>query len=163
MRLARTDRPRGLVGPVMAMARPKRPSAERELVIAATERMTGSARARASRLARQVAREAAAFVDREPGDLSDALLLAEAVIAPSPAFLLATVADVNTAALFIDARARRYIARGCQQLSPAAWAAETAELTAELGEVLTDRYRKLLLPQTLGVNRVFSQKEGAGS
>jgi hypothetical protein len=141
----------------MAMARPRLPDVERELVIAAAAGTAGSARAMAARLARQVAREAVAFVDREPGDLADALVRAEAALAPTPVFLLATLPEIDTAALVMVARTRRYAARGCRQLAAEAWRAEGEAVTEEVGEALAERYRRHLATQKVGVNRVFPQ------
>lgn len=136
--------PRGIVA-VYAMARPARPERERELVRELTAGMGGTARARATRAARLVAAEAVAFLAADPDDVTDrVLLLARASLSRTPAYLLATCPEIDTAAIVLGARTRRFQARGGRQIGPDAWARETEEVVAETSTLLAERFRRHL-------------------
>jgi hypothetical protein len=77
-------------------------------------------------------------------DLSDPLIAALAELrhlsASSPIELLARCPQIDTATKLLEARAERFRARGCRQLSDAAWTAETAILARDLEQKLANRY-----------------------
>lgn len=127
---------------VMAMARPRRPAHEAALVRDLTASMGGSVRARATRAARMVAAEAVAYLDTDPEDPTDQLIAAVRSLAPvSPARRLATCPDLDTVALVLAGRTRRFQARGGRQLGADAWRRESEEVAAETAAILAERYR----------------------
>ena len=132
-----------IVGRVMAMARPCRPASEGELVRQAAQSLTGSARQRALRIAKDVA--AVAVRDAELND-DDAMLLitARQMLSYDPTIRLATEAEFDTVGMVNAERARRFAERGCRQLSPYDWRTETAAIERALTGRLARRYRALL-------------------
>lgn len=135
---------RGLVGPVMAMARPRRPEAEREAVREAVAGSTGSAIERARRLAHAVASAALADIDRDPADHVIVLLRG---LSPSPVDRLSTSAEIDTSGLIVAERLRRLRARGGRRLSERETEAEDAEVLGAVAATLSRRYRKILSAQ----------------
>lgn len=134
-------RPRGLIGPVMGMARPARPPSERETVVAAAKSVKGaSANEKAGKIAAQVARRTIEFADTDP--MSRALL--RVTTQPTPIETLATCPIIDTLRLVNERRAKRFEERGCQQLGPLEWAAETRAIEYEVSTLLTHRYRRWL-------------------
>lgn len=132
-------KPRGLQS-VYAMARPRRPAAERAAVIAAAGRQ-GSAAQRAARLAETVARAALADID---GDPADRVIAALRSIEPTPVDILATDAEIDTASLIVAERVRRMQCRGGRRLAERAWPADDDETVRAVAETLARRYRKQL-------------------
>ncbi|OHT22186.1 hypothetical protein [Edaphosphingomonas haloaromaticamans] len=132
--------PRGLIGPIYAMARPRRPGAERETVIAAAG-TNGSASNRARQLARAVAAAALADIDRDPAEHVIRLLRD---LAPTPLDTLAISAEIDTAGLVIAERVRRLRARGGRRLSDREALSEDSEVIAAVASILSERYRRYL-------------------
>lgn len=131
--------PRG-ISRVYAMARPRRPGAEKLAVRAAADG-PGSAKARAQRLARAVAVRTLEEMDRQPHEQVITLL---ATLDPSPVAVLATDADIDTAALIRAERARRAEARGGRRLPEAEWPAEDRDVLESVRATLAERYRRHL-------------------
>lgn len=147
--------PRALIGPVMAVARgPARPPLEarlvREAVAAAPSQSPREPLARD--LARRVVQELAAFL-AEP---DDPLLAALGEVArkafPSPAAALATDPDVDTLALFIEARVEALRNRCGRGLSPADDAAERRAIMANVEARLAGRYVRHLRAHSCNPN-----------
>jgi len=132
--------PRGLIGPVFAMSRPRRPAAERDAVIAAAG-PTGSAAQRARRVAQAVALAAIADVDRDPAERILALLRD---LSPTPVDVLATAPEMGTAQMILSERVQRLRNRGGRRLSERAQDSEDKEIIAAVASVLSERYRRLL-------------------
>ncbi len=140
VQLAERTRPRGVAGPVLQMARPRRPVAERDAVrAAATGR--GTAAQRALHLARAVAKRTLAEIDRDPEEHIFRLLRD---LEPSPLDVLATSPEIDTAALFVAERVRRLRDRAGRRLSDGELDIEDTEIIAAVTRKLTDRYRKHL-------------------
>jgi hypothetical protein len=133
-------RPRGLIGPVFAMARPRRPPAEANLVRAAADG-PGCASQRALRLAARVAKATLADVDAVE---TDPVLVLLHALALNPVHQLATDPEIDTAALFRAERAKRADARGGRRLPEREWAAEDREIMATITAALARRYRGAL-------------------
>lgn len=135
-----------IVGPVMAMARPPRPLRERMAVLQAAEVLTcPSNRAKAAKIARQVAVDAVAYLDADPveqrlGDLHAAF----APPPPSPITTLARCPEIDTVGLVARRRAERFEARGYRQIGPLEWVNETQGIISEVSVVLAERYRRFL-------------------
>lgn len=136
------NRPRGLLGPIMAMGRPARPFAEREAVRAAVAGMTGSAAQRARRLASTVAEIALREID---GDSGDRLLLLLRALDASPAAVLATDAEIDTGATIRAERVRRLEAAGGRRTPPAEWDAEDRDVLRVVTDQLAKRYARHLV------------------
>lgn len=128
---------------VFAMARPRRPASEREALFAAAGE-SGSARARAARVARQVVAYLAAADGEDPSDVPALARRLAAQLSPTPIDTLATSADADTAALIRSRRLAAFEARECHQLGPDAWAAETRKIMREVEAILSRRYARLL-------------------
>jgi hypothetical protein len=139
----RTDPPAAIVGPVMAMARPVRPTSEIALVRAAAMPLAGqSARSAGAIIAKKVTTEALAYLDLDPL----LAVLASAEQTPkSSCTRLAQCPEIDTVADVIRLRVSRYRARGCRQLSTTEREAETRDIAREIERMLTDRYRRHLL------------------
>lgn len=134
--------PRAVVSPVLAMARPRRPSAERAAV-RALARTGSSARCQANRIAHSVV--AAYLADLNRTDpLERALFEAAQHVSPDPLHKLATSPDYGVAELFARERIVRFESRECCQLTPAAWDSETQEIAAKVRRQLARRYRDFL-------------------
>lgn len=107
--------------------------------------MGGTVRARATRAARMVASEAVAYLDTDPDDVTDRLILiAQAQGGGSPAYTLATCPEIDIASIVIAARTRRFQARGGRQLSERAWSKETIDVLNETAALLAERFRRHL-------------------
>ena len=130
--------PRGVLR-VYAMARPRRPAAEREAVRAAADGR-GSAAQRASRLADRVAAAALSYVDADPADRLLEIVRAD----KSPIDTLATDAEIDTASLIVAERKRRLECRGGQHLPERQWLIEDRATVAAVASQLAERYRRHL-------------------
>lgn len=128
----------------MAMARPRRPVAEAEMLRAAWGALCPDLppRQAAHRLAKEVAERVAAEADMEP--FPRALAAAERMLQPDPIATLADDPEIDTGAPFRAERLSRYEARGCTQLGPLDWRRETKEITTELRRKLSLRYERTL-------------------
>lgn len=125
------------------MARPKRLPGERAAVAAAFAEMVPglSDRSRARNLAERVVRELiAASCRTDPMEI--ALAAAVRVTAADPAVVLAHDPEIDLAAELRRERMAKFEARGCSQLGPAAWDAETIELAQVLVERFAERFRR---------------------
>jgi hypothetical protein len=142
--------PRGIVGPIMAMARPARPVAEAAAVKAAAKALGRhrSVNAVSRDIARQVVADLMRYLDL---DLADPMIAAlaelEAHAEPSPITRLARCPEIDTAAQILDRRASLYRARGCRQLSALDRAAETRAIAALVEQHLSARYARHLRKQ----------------
>lgn len=139
--------PRGLIGPVLAMARPARPDAEgRAVRIAArTFCRERSSSAVATDIARQVVADVIAYLDLDLADpLIGALAELDAITEPTPVTVLARCPTIDTAAEILERRLARFRGRGCRQLSAAEWQAETRIVAAEVEHKLALRYARHL-------------------
>ena len=125
---------------VFAMARPKRPARERELVICAAG-VDGRVSDRARRLAGRVAAEALADLDTAP---SDRIISTLRGLDPSPSIQLAVDRDVDTAALIRAERQRRLESRLYRRLSPAEADAEDLSILEAVANKLNNRYARIL-------------------
>lgn len=133
--------PRGLIGPIWAMARPRRPDEERAAVCNAAG-VRGSASVRAARLAARVAVAAIAAVDED----EEPIIAILHELAADPVAMLARDPDIDTAALVRSERAKRCEARGGRRLRERDWPAEDAQVVARITAVLARRYRGFLKP-----------------
>lgn len=131
--------PRGIVA-VYAMARPRRPAVERDLVRQAAGRAGGAAE-RAVRLARRVAAATMLEMDAEETDRVLQLLRA---IAADPMTRLASDPEIDTAALIRSEREKRAAGRGGRRLRERDWPAEDREILAAVSDTLSRRYRAML-------------------
>lgn len=136
----------------MAMARPRRPAREADLVDEAAGMIVAELGVRpisaiARVLAESVVREAIAELESEADPFASALAAVARQFEASPITELATSPQVDTATEITSRRVQRFQARGCTQLSSAAWTAETAALAAEVAGVLTRRYARHLRAQ----------------
>lgn len=125
---------------VWAMARPRRPDAERVAVLAAVD-SNGSAEARAMRLARVVVQETIADIDRDPSERVIALLRS---LDPSPVQSLASDPEIDTAALIRSERQARLDGRGGRRLREAEWAIEDREVSRAAVATLARRYARII-------------------
>lgn len=140
--------PRALIGPVMAMARgPARPPLEARLVREAIDAVAPRSAPReplARDLARMVVEELTAFLAEPDEPLLAALGEVARKAFPSPAVALATDPDVDTLALFIDARVDALRDRCGRGLPPSEDAAERRAIMADVEARLTGRYLRHL-------------------
>lgn len=142
--------PKALIGPVMAMARPSRPTAEVAAVRAASEdvsRETGlrSVPLLAAEIARQVVEEMLYDLETEQDDrLIAALNAVKRQLMPSAISTLATCPDIDTAADYVARRVQRVQARSGKYLSPADQQREKSAISAELQSFLAARYSRHL-------------------
>lgn len=136
-----------IIGSVMAMARPRRPLSEAQLVRSAAAKLAKdqSARAKAARIAKHVTEAAIAYADADPFEQS--LAVAQAALEPTPIQKLATCPTIDTIGLVYGRRAARFEARGFRQLNDTEWTAETHAIAKEVERVLARRYRSFLLPR----------------
>lgn len=149
-------RPAALRGPVLAMARPKRPVTECAAVIEAASG-NGSAAQRARRLADRVAAMAIEEVNRDPADDLTVMLR---VLEGSPAYFLATDPEINTARLVSAERCKRLEARGGRRLPERDWHREDADIQIFVSNLLAERYRRFLTSCSESWEKpVFSQSE----
>jgi hypothetical protein len=101
--------------------------------------------ATAAEIARRVAEDCVAYVDSDrEEEIIAALSQLEAHMKPAPIVALSRSADIDTAALVVAARTKRFHARSCRQLSEPEWKRETAEVVSQLTERLAARYRRIL-------------------
>lgn len=131
---------RGISSRVYAMARPRRPTLERDLVRKAAGG-GGSAAARAARLAARVALATIAAVD-ELEEETVLSLLRE--FSNDPVMRLARDPEIDTARLIRNERAKQSEARGGRRLAEREWPAEDARTAAAVSVLLTRRYRSFL-------------------
>lgn len=139
--------PRALSGPVMGMARPRRPEAEADAVRAAAEivrRETGlsSAKAISQEIAARVIRELMTEIEGDPLEL--ALAAVERDLIGAPVQRLASCPDINTISEFVQRRMKRVEDRQGRYLSQAEQVAERHAIAAEMRPVLAGRYDRLL-------------------
>jgi hypothetical protein len=132
--------PRGIVA-VYAMARPRRPEAERAAVIAAAAETGGTVAQRAALLAKRVATAVLADIDAEP---DDRVLTILRQMQATPIDVLATDPDIDTAALVLAERLRSLTARAGRRLPEREWAAEDRTIVAVIANRLARRYRRHL-------------------
>lgn len=140
--------PRALIGPVMAVARgPARPPLEARLVREAVDAVAPRSAPReplARDLARRVVAELEAFLEAPDDPLLNALSEMHRKIFPSPEMALATDPEVDTLALFIDARIEKLRSRHGCGLPPDEDIAERRAIMAELEPRLAGRYLRHL-------------------
>src|SRR5688500_9981898 len=118
-------RPRGVAGPVLAMARPPRPGGGRDLVLAGG--------LRPAVLAARVASLAMAEIDRDLLDAMDAKLADAALgMSEAPIKMLVTCPVVDTASIARAIRLHQFEARGCTHLPESAWPNERRQLERAL-------------------------------
>ncbi|MBV1918570.1 MAG: hypothetical protein KUG65_11000 [Sphingomonadaceae bacterium] len=131
---------RGLSGPVQAMARPAWAADQLAIVREAMGSFPDdmSRRSRARILASRVVAEILAS-DRCVDPMEIALAEARFALAREAAVMLAR----DLASELARERLRRFEARGCQQLAPDAWTAETREIGDELEGRLFEKFRKV--------------------
>lgn len=139
----REMKPRAVRSRVMAMGRPARPASERLALIKAAAGLDGSARQIARHVGAQVAAIAMRDADTDPQE-AFANALARATREPTPAETLALSSEFDVAAMIGAERVRRYSARGCRQLSPLGWEAETRTIERRIAARLAGRYSRLL-------------------
>jgi hypothetical protein len=138
---------------VYAMARPRRPDAEREAVLSAPAG-DGSAAQRARTLARAVVSAAVQDMDQDPGDRLVSLLMPLSV---TPIARLATDPEIGTAGLIVRERMRRMEARGGRRLQEWEWCREDREIAATVTAVLAERYARLMRVKKSPQQPVFSR------
>ena len=139
------DRPAGVVGPVWAMARPRRCPGETELVRQAAFEIgaDGSTRAKAAALAEAVAVLAVGAL-RDSDDFGALLEVAAARIGKPAVVQLASDARFGIEAIVMAEAVKAFEARGCRHLAPEAWARADRELTAAVRNRLFERLRTAL-------------------
>lgn len=131
---------RGIVS-VFGMPRPRHAERERELVRAAFSHTPAGLtdRAKAAHLARRVVADL--LKDKtDPFEVAVAML--GQLVSDDPAVYLARDRNINLGELLVTERVKRFAARGAQQLSPAAWRAETEEIARILERRLAERFRR---------------------
>ena len=131
------------IGRVMAMARPARGMGEAEAIRLAFAAMPLqlSARAKAARLAKAVAR--AIVLVSEPRDTVErALAELHQLSCPSPAVALAIDPVANLIRYVAEERVRRFKARQCRYSTAQEWADETREIEKMLQRRLAERFRR---------------------
>lgn len=139
--------PRALCGPVMNMARPRRPSTEAQLVreaaavVRAETRLT-SAKGQSREVARRVVIELMKEVEAD--ELSALMAAIEHRLSGSPFQRLASCPNIDTASLFVELQVERVRARSGRYLSPEAQAAERRALMREVEAALSGRYDRHL-------------------
>lgn len=129
--------------------RPRRGDAELAAVRKALSAMPGrlSARAKCRTLAKRVADHLVA----PAGDALDSTLSRlRAAIEGDPALALALDPEVDLHRDLVRERVTRFEARGCTQLTPDAWAAETREIVQLLEARFAERFRRAC--KKVGVN-----------
>ena len=140
--------PRAMIGPVMAIARgPARPPLEARLVREAVDAVAPQSAPReplARDLARRVVEELIAFLNEPDDPLLAVLGEMNRKVFPSPVIALATDPDIDTLALFIDARVEALRTRSGLYESAAQDRAEMKAIFASMVERLTRRYLRHL-------------------
>lgn len=141
--------PRSLIGPVFAMARPRRPRAEIIAVHEAAALVRGETGLRAAQpVAREIAKRVmvAFFADLERDDdaLFHALAEMEQKLFPSPFLTLATCPEIDTARDYVDRWLKCLRARGGRFISIAEQAHLRDQLADEVHAILFARYREQL-------------------
>lgn len=143
-----TTWPRALCGPVLGMARPRRPFNEIGAVQEAANllrRELGPISAKA--ISRIVASRVVQLMldDIEQSDpLVAALTAIEQRYSPSPFLTLATCPEIDTAAQFVSRRVGRLQARSGRYLTPAGQTREREEIADETRMHLAERYARHL-------------------
>lgn len=125
------------------MSRPRRTAGEAEAVKALGDSIEGSGRAKAQKVAKAVVQAYLADEARED-PMERALHEARLSLSPDPAHDIATAPDSAVADKFAKQRLARFEARGCLQLDPNAWQAETREISKNVTAQLARRYRDFL-------------------
>ncbi len=100
-----------------------------------------SRRSRAQLLARRVVAELVAMDDRSEVEAS--LVRVALLVGADPALALAHDAALDLAGELARERLTRFEARGCRQLSAAAWSAETREIAMVLEKRCAERFRRM--------------------
>ncbi len=134
-------RPRALASPVMAMARPARPQAERSAVLAAAAAypVSWAVTRKASALASKVVAELVRELQSDP-------LLAhlEHLSSQSPVLTLATDPDINSLDEIVERQVERLRARNGRYLSVLGQRAELSAIAAEVEPLLAGRFERHL-------------------
>jgi len=100
-----------------------------------------SVRARCANLARRVV--AHLLAEEEHDDpLSAALARTRLAIEAEAAFRLANDPELDLAGVLYRERVARFLARGCRQLGPNEWRAETQAIRATLEDKLAEKFRR---------------------
>ncbi|WP_326525524.1 hypothetical protein [Sphingomonas sp.] len=132
----------------MAMARgPARPSLERHLVRVAVANVAPPQAPRdplARDLARRVVEELTAFLAEPDDPLLSVIGEMNRKVFPSPVVALATDPDIDTLALFVDARAEALRSRSGRGLTPGDDAAERRAIMGVVEKRLARRYLRHL-------------------
>lgn len=140
--------PRALCGPVLGMARPRRPLAEIGAVREAASIVQGEGQvASAKAVSRQIAQRVIKLMlaDLEEDDpLAISLAALEERFAPTPFRTLATSPDIDTVSDFVAMRVQRLRARSGRYLLPPAQARERDQVVAEMIYLLATRYARHL-------------------
>lgn len=140
--------PRALIGPVMAVARgPARPPLEARLVREAVDAVAPRSAPReplARDLARRVVEELVSFLAEPDDPLLTALGEMNRKVFPSAAVVLATDPDIDTLAVFIEARVDALRARSGRNLDATQDRAEVRGILATLEGRLSRRYLRHL-------------------
>jgi hypothetical protein len=137
--------PRALIGPIWAMAgRPARPAIEAMLVREAVAGQQSSTEGKARALAKAVVRELAAYLDEEGDELSQAMGEFKRAAFASPAVKLATDAEIDTLALYVEGRTGRLRARAGRGICSQADAMERDAVLTDIERRLTGRYLRHL-------------------
>ena len=127
-----------------AMARPRCNPIERELLPQAARelRALGSRSAKAKAIAREVARIALLDVMANDEDTAMRIDLARAKLEIPAVAALATIPELDTAAIITAEAVRQFEARGCRHLYPSEWEIANAALREAVTKRLAGRYRK---------------------
>lgn len=137
-----------MVGPVMAVARgPARPPLEARLVREAVDALahrTAPQEPLARDLARRVVEELAAFLVEPDDPLLSALGEMNRQVFPTPVVVLATNPEIDTLALFIDARVAALRDRNGRGLSDVEDVRECRTILKGMQERLARRYLRHL-------------------
>lgn len=129
---------------MQAAGRPRRGRSERAAVRKALATMPGhlSDRAKCRALAARVTGWLIALDQCEDG-LELALNRAIAAVEQDPAFALAHDPEANLLADLRRERLQRFEQRGCRQLCPNSWEAETRQIATALEGKFAERFRRL--------------------
>lgn len=138
--------PRALFGPIMCMARPRRPQAECDLVRQAAAVIHGQ---RPDMSCSSVAQEVAVRVVAEllteiDGLTADPLVSALRQVDPSPVTALATCPEIDTLSEFVDRRVAKVRDRSGAYLSAAQQNQEKQDICRSIEQTLSRRYLKHL-------------------
>ncbi len=127
-----------------AMARPRCSPIERELLPQAARELKarGSLSAQAKAVASEVARIALLDVMATDDDTAMRIDLARAKMENPAIAALATMPEVDTAAIIMAEAVRQFEARGCRHLPPDQWERANAALRDAVTKRLAGRYRR---------------------